>query len=129
MEIDRITQSIIGASIEVHWAMGPGLLESVYEECLAQEFQLQQIPFSRQQTFPLQYKGRALNADYRIDFLVAGLVIVELKAVDQLLPIHDAQLLTCLKLTDKNVGLLLNFKSPVMKNGIKRIVTNYHQPQ
>ena len=125
MKINQITQGIIGASIEVHRTMGPGLLESVYEECLARGLQLRKIAFQRQQVIPLQYKGKNLDTEFRMDFLVADLVVVELKAVDRLLPIHDAQLLTYLKLTGKKVGLLLNFKTNVMKNGIKRIVNSY----
>ncbi len=103
MEINRITQGIIGASIEVHRTMGPGLLESVYEECLARELQLREIAFQRQQVIPLQYKGQSLDAEFRMDFLVADSVVVELKTIDRLLPIHDAQLLTYLKLTGNKV--------------------------
>lgn len=119
---NKISYKIIGAAIEVHKALGPGLLESAYEECLAREFSLQEISFERQKQLPLEYKGLKLDCGYRIDFLVDRSVIVELKAVESVLPIHEAQLLTYLKLMNLRLGLLINFNTPVLKDGIKRII-------
>ena len=122
---NRITESIIGAAIEVHRALGPGLLESAYEECLCHELSLGGIPFRRQVDLPVRYKGVKLDCGYRIDLVVDDLVIVELKTVEALLPIHEAQLLTYLKLRGLSVGLLVNFNVPVLKDGLKRIVHNF----
>ena len=122
MDINYLTGEIIGAAIEIHKALGPGLLESAYEECLCHEFALRQLHFKRQQAIPLEYKGAKLDCGYRIDLLIEDLVILELKSVERLLPIHEAQLLTYLKLTDFNVGLLINFNVPVLRDGIKRFV-------
>jgi GxxExxY protein len=122
MNINDLTGEIIGAAIEVHKALGPGLMESVYEECLCHEFGLRKIDYKRQQALPIEYKGVRLDCGYRIDVLVKGLVILELKSVDSLQPIHEAQLLTYLKLTDLKVGLLINFNVPVLREGIKRLV-------
>ena len=119
---NRISYKIIGAAIEVHKALGPGLPESAYEECLAREFSLQEISFERQKQLPLEYKGLKLDCGYRIDFLVDRSVIVELKAVESVLPIHEARLLTYLKLMNLRLGLLINFNIPVFKDGIKRII-------
>lgn len=119
---NEITEAIIGGAIEVHRALGPGLLESAYEECLARELDLRHIPFERQKPLPLTYKGATLDCGYRVDFLVAGEIVVEVKAVDALIPIHEAQLLTYLKLGGWKVGLLVNFHAPLLKKGIKRIV-------
>lgn len=121
---NEITQKIIGAAIEVHKSIGPGLLESAYEACLAREMSLRDIPFERQKPLPLTYKGAKLDVGYRLDFLVAELVVVELKAVKAFEPIHKAQMLTYLRLTGCKLGLLLNFHSPLMKTGIKRVVLN-----
>jgi len=118
----ELTSQIIGAAIEVHRALGPGLLESAYQVCLAHEFSQQGIPFEQEKSLPVEYKGVRLDCGYRLDFLVAGKVIVELKAVDELHPVHEAQLLTYLKLTGCRVGLLINFNVPVLKKGIKRMV-------
>jgi GxxExxY protein len=123
---DRITGEIIGAAIEVHRELGPGLLESAYEQCLCHELSLRGLPFQRQVELPVVYKGIRLDCGYRMDVVVEGIVVVELKTVDKLLPIHDAQLLTYLKLSDHQLGLLLNFNVPVLKDGLKRIVNNYH---
>ena len=120
--INRLTDRIIGAAIEVHRTMGPGLLESVYEECLAIEFELAGIPFERQKQVTLTYKGRPVGVPLRVDFLVDSLVVVELKAVDSLLSIHQSQLITYLKLTQTEVGLLINFNVPVLKQGNKRMI-------
>ena len=122
MEINELTGQIIGAAIEVHKALGPGLLESVYEECLCHEFGLREIHYSRQQELPVEYKSIKLECGYRIDLLVEDLVILELKSVDSLKPIHDAQLLTYLKLTGLRVGLLINFNVRILKQGIKRLI-------
>jgi len=126
---NEITSQIIGAAIEVHRTMGPGLLESVYEECLTVEFELQGIRYERQKSLALEYKGRQIGQDMRLDFLVADQVVVELKAVEKLLPVHQAQLLTYMKLTNSQVGLLINFNVPVLKQGIKRMVDNFIEPQ
>ena len=117
-----LTEKIIGAAIEVHRALGPGLLESVYWACLAREFGLQVLPFEQEKPLPVEYKGVRIDCGYRLDFIVAGKVVVELKAVDAILPVHEAQLLTYLKLTGCRVGLLINFNVPVLKDGIKRMV-------
>ena len=122
MKVNQITEAIIGGAIEVHRALGPGLLESVYEECLCRELVLRQIPFRRQYSLPVQYKGLRLDCGYRLDLLVADTVVVEIKAVEKLMPIHEAQLLTYLKLGHWKVGLLINFNEPVLKRGIRRRV-------
>lgn len=111
----ELTGKIIGAAIEVHRALGPGLLESAYQTCLAREMSLQEIPFQQQRNLPVGYKGVQLDCAYRLDFLVADKVVVELKAVDSIDPVHEAQLLTYLKLTGCRVGLLINFNVPVLK--------------
>ena len=117
-----LTDRIIGAAIEVHKALGPGLLESVYEPCLCHELQLRGLRFDRQVEIPAEYKGVKLDCGYRLDILVEGKVIVEVKSVEALLPIHEAQLLTYLHLAGKRVGLLINFNTPVLKKGIIRRV-------
>jgi GxxExxY protein len=117
-----LTGRIIGAAIEVHRALGPGLLESVYQTCLAREFSLRGLPFEQEKPLPIDYKGVRLDCGYRLDFVVADKVVVELKAVDALHPVHEAQLLTYLKLTGCRVGLLMNFNVPILKEGIKRLV-------
>ena len=122
MHVNDLTEAIIGAAIEVHRALGPGLLESAYEECLCHELMLRGIPFERQRQLPVQYKGVALDCGYRVDLLVADLVVVEIKAVDGLLPIHDAQLLTYLKLGGWHVGLLVNFNVDKLRHGVRRRV-------
>ena len=127
VEINEITQAIIGAAIEVHRALGPGLLESAYEECLCRELSLRQIPFERQRSLPMNYKGLRLDCGYRIDLLVADMVVVEIKAVESLLPIHEAQLLTYLRLGGWTVGLLINFNVPVLKQGIRRRVLGFKE--
>ena len=118
----QITGEIIGAAIEVHRELGPGLLESSYEICLARELELRGISFDFEKPLPLEYKGVRLDCGYRLDLLVAGAVIVEVKSVEKLAPIHDAQLLTYLKLTGVKVGLLINFNVVVLKAGLKRLV-------
>ena len=121
-DLNEISERIIGAAIEVHKFLGPGLLESAYEECLAYEFSLRNLRFERQKQVPLKYKEIKLECGYRIDFLVEDKIIVELKAIEEILPIHEAQLLSYLKLTGCKLGLLLNFNVPVMKVGIHRKV-------
>ena len=119
---DELSNIIIGAAIEVHRALGPGLLESTYEECLCYELSKKGIPFERQKNLPVKYKEVYLECGYRIDILVDKLVIVELKSIDQIIPIHESQLLTYLKLSGLWLGLLINFNTLILKNGIKRIV-------
>jgi GxxExxY protein len=125
MNLNAVTEAIIGAAIEVHRALGPGLLESAYEECLCHELRLRDVPFQRQRPLPVEYKGVKLDCGYRLDLLVADAVVVEVKAVSALEPIHEAQVLTYLKLGGWQVGLLINFNVPVLKSGIKRMVNNY----
>ena len=121
MDINKLTGKVIGAAIEVHKALGPGLLESAYEECMSYELMLNKMRLERQKPLPVEYKGVKLDCGYRLDLVVENLLIVELKACDSLLPIHEAQLLTYLKLTNMKVGLLINFNVPVLKEGIKRL--------
>lgn len=120
MEINAITEQIIGASIDVHRVLGPGQLESVYEECLRYELEQRNVQFSRQYSLPIKYKDVRLDCGYRIDLLVDEQVAVELKAVERLLPLHDAQLLSYLKSGNWRVGLLINFNVPILKQGIRR---------
>jgi GxxExxY protein len=122
--MNGLTEKIIGAAIEVHKALGPGLLESAYEECLAHELSLLNVSFQRQQPLPVTYKSLQLDCGYRLDFVVENTVVVELKAVEGLQPIHNAQLLTYLKLGGWPIGLLINFNVPVLTKGIKRLVHN-----
>ncbi len=117
-----LTESIIGAAIEVHRALGPGLLESAYQACLAREFALRSLTFEQEKPIPVTYKDVNLDCGYRVDFLVNAKVVVELKAVEQMHPVYEAQLLTYLKLTGCKVGLLINFNVPVLKDGIVRRV-------
>ena len=127
MNENKLTEKIIGTAIEVHRVLGPGLLESAYEECLAHEMKLIALNFERQAPLYVAYKGLNLDCGYRLDFLVDQCVVVELKAVDNLHPIHEAQLLTYLKLGGWSVGLLINFNVPLLKDGIKRIVHNFKE--
>jgi GxxExxY protein len=120
--MDELTEKIIGAAIEVHKALGPGLLESAYEECLAHELSSANLLFQRQVPLPVTYKSLQLDCGYRLDFLIEKTVVLELKAIEALQPIHEAQLLTYLKLGGWPIGLLINFNVPVLKNGIKRMV-------
>jgi GxxExxY protein len=120
--LEELTEPIIGGAIEVHKALGPGLLESAYEECLCHELHLRGLSFHRQVALPVEYKGMQLDCGYRLDLVVEDAVVVELKAVERLLPIHEAQLLTYLRLNGSKVGLLLNFNVSVLKNGIIRRV-------
>ena len=120
MEINQITEKIIGCAIEVHRRLGPGLLESLYEECLAFELLNAGFTLEKQKPMPVVYKEIRLECGYRIDILVENTVVLELKSVDSIIPVHEAQILTYLKLAGKNIGLLINFNVPVLKNGIKR---------
>ncbi len=122
MKYADLTEKIIKAAIEVHSQLGPGLLESAYEECLVYELQKMRLRVERQKAVPLIYKEIKLECGYRIDVLVEDKVIVELKSVDECLPVHEAQLLTYLKLAKKEVGLLVNFNVKQLKNGLKRFV-------
>jgi GxxExxY protein len=127
MTDSQLTHEIIGAAIEVHRVLGPGLLESAYEECMARELNIRHIPFIRQKPVPVVYKDVKLECGYRIDLFVAGRVVVELKAVDGLAPIHDAVVLTYLRLSSCPIGLLINFNVPVLKDGVRRLVNNYKE--
>ena len=120
--LNRISEKIIGAAIAVHKELGPGLLESVYEACLLKEMEQRGIEVSHQVDLPLYYKGQTTGKNFRIDILVENEVVVELKSVEELSPIHEAQLLTYLRLTQKKLGLLINFNVPLLKQGIVRRV-------
>ena len=122
LENDLLTEKIIGAAIEVHRVLGPGLLESAYEECLCHELRLRGVAFTRQQPLPVVYKGIHLDCGYRMDVVVESQVVVELKTVDRILPIHEAQILTYLRLAGIHTGLILNFNVPALHQGIKRMV-------
>ena len=122
MNDQELTHSIIGAAIEVHRVLGPGLLESVYELALEQEFIAANIPFERQKPVPICYRGLILDGGLRLDFIVGDELIVELKSVSQIMDIHEAQLLTYLKMTGCPVGLLINFNVRVLRRGIRRLV-------
>ena len=119
---EQLTEAIIGGAIEVHRELGPGLLESAYEECLCHELQLRGLAFQRQVDLPVVYKGIRLDCGYRADLVVEDRVVLELKTVEKIMPVHEAQLLTYLRLSAKRVGLLLNFNSAVLRDGIKRMV-------
>ena len=119
---EQLTGSIIGAAIDVHRELGPGLLESTYEECFCHELHLRNLKFQRQLDLPVAYKGLKLDCGYRMDVVVEDVVLVELKSIEQILPVHQAQLLTYLRLSGKKVGLLINFNVAVLKNGIIRRV-------
>jgi GxxExxY protein len=122
MGLNELTEAIIGAAIEVHRQLGPGLLESSYRRCLCHELTLRGVPFEAERDLPVDYKGMRLDCGYRVDLLVDGRVLVELKAVEKLERIHEAQLLTYMRLGGWTVGLLINFNVPVLKDGIKRRV-------
>ena len=122
MEFDALSKQVIGLAIEVHRELGPGLLESVYEKCLSYEVKEHEIEFVTQMSLPVAYKGLNLDCGYRVDMMVEGRLIVELKSVDSLQPIHEAQLLTYMKLANIRTGLLINFNTGLLKNGIKRFV-------
>lgn len=122
--VNALSNLIIGAGIEVHRHLGPGLLESAYEECLCYELNSMNVDIQRQVSIPVVYKEVKLDCGYRADLLVEDSVVIELKAIDKLAPIHGVQLLTYLRLLDKRLGILMNFNVPILKQGIKRIVNN-----
>lgn len=123
--LNSLSKDILDASIAVHKEMGPGLLESVYHECLVKELSLRSIKLNTMVAIPLQYKGYSLNKDYVIDILVEDEIIVELKAVEAILPVHEAQIISYLKLADKRLGFLINFNVPLLKNGFRRFVNKF----
>ena len=120
--LNELTDAIIGAAMEVHRTLGPGLLESTYEMCLCRELSIRGIPFERQVPISVEYKGVKLDCGYRADIVIDGTILVEIKAIDSLLPIHDAQLLSCLKLGGWKIGLLINFNVEMLKKGLRRRV-------
>lgn len=122
MKFDELSNKVIGCALEVHKAIGAGLLESAYESCFTRELELAAIPFRRQMSVPVKYKGMSLDCGYRMDLLVDNQIIVELKSVEEILGIHEAQLLTYMKLAKIPIGLLINFKVALLKNGIRRFV-------
>ncbi|WP_428666858.1 GxxExxY protein [Runella sp.] len=122
MEVNEITRRIIGCAIEVHKALGPGLLESAYEECLVYELQRAGLQVLRQKPVPIIYKEIHLEQGYRIDLLIEGLVVVELKSVELLNPVHEAQILTYMKFAEKKIGLLINFNVLILKEGVRRFI-------
>lgn len=122
MQINELTEAVIGACIEVHRIIGPGLLESAYEQCLCKELSLRGIPFVAQIPLPVTYKGILLDCGHRVDLLVDGRLVIELKTVEKILPIHEAQVLTYLRLGGWKIGLLINFNVQFLRDGIKRIV-------
>lgn len=124
-DLDQISYVVVGASIEVHRELGPGLLESVYEASLVHEMRLRGVAVASQVHLPLTYKGLALDQGYRIDMVVDDCLIVEIKALDRLLPVHEAQVLSYLRLSGVRLGLLINFNVPVLRDGLKRLVLNY----
>ncbi len=125
MEINDITGEIVDSAIKVHTALGPGLLESAYEACLSHELRKRGLKVEAQLELPVRYDGLTLDAGYKIDLLVENQVIVELKAVEKIHPVHEAQLLSHLKLSDLQVGLLINFNVTRLTEGVKRLVCNY----
>jgi GxxExxY protein len=122
IQTDPLARTIIGCAIDVHTALGPGLLESAYEECLARELEIHGVPFARQVRVPVAYKGVSLACGYRVDFLVDSRIVVELKAVARLEPVHRAQVLTYLKLLGVRQGLLMNFHAPRLTAGLKSLL-------
>lgn len=127
MWLDRWSEAVIGAAIEVHRTLGPGLLESVYEVALCEELRSRSIPFERQKAVAICYRGSVLDVGLRLDLLVGDELVVELKSVDRLHDLHEAQILSYLRLANKPVGLLINFDVPILKRGIRRFVNNAPQ--
>ena len=127
MDINQLKSQIIGAAIEVHKTLGPGLLESAYEKCLCHELKLRRLSFENQKPLPLVFKGEELDCGYRLDIVVEDAIILELKSCEKIEPIHKAQLLTYLKLSGLRLGLILNFNVPAMRDGIVRIVNNLEE--
>jgi len=126
---NEITEKIIGAAIRVHTELGPGLLESSYQECLFHELVLEGLKVEKEKPLPLVYKGVKLDCGYRVDLLVEDVIVVELKAVESITDVHIAQVLTYLKLSNSRIGLLLNFNVFRLKNGLKRLINKYYDPQ
>jgi GxxExxY protein len=124
-ELNKVSQEILNASIAVHREMGPGLLESVYQQCLAMELTIRGLNIKSMVCIPLQYKGHLLDKEYIMDMLIENEIIVELKAVESILPVHEAQIISYLKLANKRLGLLINFNVPLLKNGFRRFVNNF----
>ena len=122
---EELSYVIIGAALEVHRTLGPGLLESAYEACLSHELRLRRVPFRRQTPLPVVYKGVRLKCAYRIDLLVEDLIVVELKVVEHIPPVATSQLLTLLRLLNCRVGLIINFNEPILRNGIRRILNGW----
>jgi GxxExxY protein len=127
MDINQLSSKVIGAAIEVHKALGPGLLESTYQKCLSHELRLHGISCEDEKPLPLVYKGEKLECGYRLDIVVENTIILELKSCEKLEPIHKAQLLTYLKLSGLKLGLLLNFNVPLMRDGIVRVVNEFEE--
>jgi GxxExxY protein len=127
MNTNHLTGEVIGAAIEVHKHLGPGLLESAYEECLCHELNLRKITYERQKQLPISYKDVKIDLSYRLDIVVEGKIILELKACEKIEDIYKAQLLTYLRLSGLKLGLILNFNVPVMKKGIVRVVNNFEE--
>ena len=125
VELNRLSKEILDASIQVHKEMGPGLLESVYETCLIEELKIRNINATSQVELPLIYKGRKLNKEFRIDVLVENEIILELKTVEKILPVHEAQIISYLKLADKGLGFLINFNVSLLKQGFHRFVNKF----
>ena len=127
MDINQLSNDTIGAAIEVHKTLGPGLLESAHEKCLCHELKLRGLPFDSQKPLPLFFKGEKIDCGYRLDIVVDNAIILELKSCEEIEPIHKAQLLTYLKLSGLTLGLILNFSAPLMRDGIVRIVNNLEE--
>lgn len=125
VELNILSKEILDASIEVHREMGPGLLESVYEECLLEELRLRNIKATNQVELPLIYKGRKLKKEFRLDVLVENEIIIELKTVEKIIPVHEAQIISYLKLADKRLGFLINFNVSLLKQGFNRFVNKF----
>jgi GxxExxY protein len=128
MDENELSNKIIGAAIEVHKHLGPGLLESAYEECMCHELNLMGLSFERQKNLPVEYKGIKLDCGYRMDLVVDNKVLIEIKAIDKLMPIHEAQVLTYLKLSGLKLGMLINFNNALIRDGIKRVVLGLRAP-
>ena len=127
MDFDDLSSRVIGCAIEVHRNLGPGLLESAYEQCLCHELNLRGLSFEKQKELPVVYKGLNLDCGYRLDIVVKDAIILELKSCEKIEPIHKAQLLTYLKLSGISLGLILNFNVPIMRDGIIRIVNEFKE--
>ena len=120
--LNNLTDQIIGSAIDVHKELGPGLLESAYQTCLAIELGQREISYEREVELAIEYKGLKVDANYRLDFILEDSIILEIKSVERIIPIHEAQLLTYLRLSGKKLGLLINFNVPLLKDGIKRLI-------